>query len=158
MGIACVIMWKVVQNVIFRQFLSLFIVKSSFALDRFTTVWTRGRDLNYTYIDYEGVDCVIAWGSITDELVEYVHSKNTQVQHMTGDPGIDQFTNEAFRKERVNDYVTEVVTRNYDGINFDFEGSTYTQEMKDNWVLFLKELSIEFAALNPARKITLAIP
>merc|ERR1712038_1769365 len=30
--------------------------------------------------------------------------------------------------------------------------------MKDNWVLFLQELSIEFAALNPPRKITLAIP
>merc|ERR1712050_574044 len=104
---ACVIMWKVVQNIIFRQNLSilslLFVVfHQSFGLDRFTTVWTRGRDLNYTYIDYEGVDCVIAWGSTTDELIEYVHSKNTQIQHMTGDPGIEQFTNETFRKQRVN--------------------------------------------------------
>ena len=127
-------------------------------LPRFTTVWTRGSDKNYTYINYDEVDTVIAWGNPEPELVEYVHSKNTKVQWMEGDPGISQFTNETFMLERVDYYVNKVLERDFDGINFDFEGSTYTQESKDNWVKFLTVLNQEFKKLTPPKYVTIDIP
>ena len=126
--------------------------------ERFTAVWTRGRDLNYTYIDYEAVDCLLAWGEVKDDLIKYAHDRNTEVQPMTGDPGISKFTNRTFMYETIQTFVEEVKNRNYDGWNFDFEGDTYTPQMKENWVAFLNGLKNEFQKFSPPKKITVAIP
>ena len=59
----------------------------------------------------------------------YVHSKDTEVQYMTSisESDLHQLNETEFRQEKVQGIVEEVFSRNFDGVNFDYEGPTYSR-------------------------------
>jgi len=109
--------------------------------------WTGSDKMGmWKHWDWSKITHVGFFSDPSSELQDKARSVNAKLIHAAGLPEPAQWTNATARNEWVASTVANVVSKNYDGVAFDFEGNGLSKAQKDGYSSLASETATALAA------------